>query len=185
MPVGNRQAASVQQVLAGRPDARSIEDGDKGFLTEPSEAKAFIESTGADCLAVSIGTAHGPYKFKGTPKLDIDRLVEIRRNVDVPLVLHGGSSVPQEIVAKAKKYGAQLGNMIGNTDEEIIKSIDAGIAKINIGTDLRLAYLAGLREVLATKPEVTEIPQIFGAANALAGEAARTRMKAFRSSGKA
>ena len=93
------------------------------IYTEPGDAKAFIEETGADFLAVSIGTQHGVYK--ATPKLDIPRLKEIRRTVDVPLVLHGGS---------------------GLSDDDFRNTIAGGISKINVYTDVILAAKKAVAE---------------------------------------
>lgn len=108
-------------------------DGGAGGYTVPSEAKEFVERTGVDSLAVAIGTAHGVYK--GEPKLDIDRLAEIREVVDVPLVLHGTSGVP---------------------DETVSKCIERGICKVNYATDLRIAFSKGVKEYLAKDSEVID-----------------------------
>lgn len=105
-------------------------DGGDGGYTVPSEAADFVEKTGVDSLAVAIGTAHGVYK--GTPKLDVDRLSEIRRVVSIPLVLHGTSGVP---------------------DEAVRECIRRGICKVNYATDLRIAFSAGLKEYLAKDPD--------------------------------
>lgn len=105
-------------------------DGGDGGYTVPSEAADFVEKTGVDSLAVAIGTAHGVYK--GTPKLDVDRLSEIRKVVSIPLVLHGTSGVP---------------------DEAVRECIRRGICKVNYATDLRIAFSAGLKEYLAKDPD--------------------------------
>ena len=106
--------------VGGKED--DLEGGDGGY-TVPAEAKIFAEQTGVDSLAVAIGTAHGVYK--GEPKLDLDRLSEIRKVVDIPLVLHGGSGVNHQC---------------------LLDAIGAGIAKINVGTELRQTYEAALAE---------------------------------------
>jgi tagatose 1,6-diphosphate aldolase GatY/KbaY len=98
--------------------------GDSGY-TDPSEAAEFIARTGADSLAVGIGTAHGIYK--GPPKLDIGRVADIRKRVDVPLVLHGASGLP---------------------DGSVRECVKNGICKVNYATELRIAYTAGVREAL-------------------------------------
>lgn len=108
-------------------------DGGDGIYTDPEEAKQFVEKTGVDSLAVAIGTAHGVYK--GEPKLDIDRLSEIRQVVDIPLVLHGTSGVP---------------------DETVEKCIERGICKVNYATDLRIAFSKGVKEVLDKNPDTID-----------------------------
>ena len=104
-------------------------DGGDGIYTDPEEAKQFVEKTGVDSLAVAIGTAHGVYK--GEPKLDIDRLSEIRQVVDIPLVLPGTSGVPDETVEKC-------------------------ICKVNYATDLRIAFSKGVKEVLDKNPDTID-----------------------------
>ena len=102
------------------------------------EAKEFVERTGVSSLAVAIGTAHGVYK--GEPKLDLDRLVEIRKVVDIPLVLHGAS---------------------GLSDDAVKESIKRGICKVNFATELRIAYSEGVKKVLADNPDSD--PKKYGA----------------------
>lgn len=114
-------------------------DGGDGGYTDPQEALEFVQKTGVDSLAVAIGTAHGVYK--GEPKLDLDRLVEIRKIVDVPLVLHGAS---------------------GLSEEAVKESIKRGICKVNFATELRIAYTEGVKELLEEKPETID-PKKYGA----------------------
>lgn len=106
-------------------------DGGAGGYTVPEEAAEFVERTNVDSLAVAIGTAHGVYK--GIPKLDIDRLAEIRKLVSIPLVLHGTSGVP---------------------DDAVRECIKRGICKVNYATDLRIAFSEGVKEVLSANPDV-------------------------------
>lgn len=106
-------------------------DGGNGGYTVPSEAAEFVEATGVDSLAVAIGTAHGVYK--GIPKLDVDRLSQIRELVSIPLVLHGTSGVP---------------------DDAVRECIRRGICKVNYATDLRIAFTGGVKEYLASDPNV-------------------------------
>ncbi len=157
----------------------------EAILTDPEAAKEFVERTNVDALAVAIGTSHGAYKFKGEPKLDFKRLTEIRGEVDVPLVLHGASGVPAWIIEKATKYGAQLAGAKGMPDESIKQAIRLGIAKINIDTDLRLAFTAKVREVLATTPTQFDPRKILGPAREAMKEVVRSKMRLFGSSGKA
>ena len=108
-------------------------DGGAGGYTDPAEAAEFVERTGVDFLAVAIGTAHGVYK--GIPKLDLERLSEIREAVSVPLVLHGTSGVP---------------------DDTVKECIKRGICKVNYATDLRIAFTEGVKSVLEEKPETID-----------------------------
>ncbi|PHV72134.1 fructose-1,6-bisphosphate aldolase, class II [Sporanaerobium hydrogeniformans] len=113
--------------VGGKEDDLEVKDA--GY-TDPLEAKEFVERTGVDSLAVAIGTAHGFYS--GTPKLDIDRLSEIRKVINIPLVLHGAS---------------------GLSDEDVIECIKRGICKVNFATELRVAFSEGVKSVLAKNPE--------------------------------
>ena len=113
-------------------------DGGSGGYTVPAEAKEFVERTGVSSLAVAIGTAHGVYA--GEPKLDVERLKEIRKLVSIPLVLHGAS---------------------GLSDESVRACIREGICKVNFATELRIAYSDGVKAVLAEKPGVFD-PKAYG-----------------------
>jgi len=157
----------------------------EAVLTDPNVAKEFIERTGVDALAVAIGTSHGAYKFKAEPKLDFERLKLIKERVNVPLVLHGASSVPQWIIEKASKYGAELTGARGIPEEHIKKAISLGISKINIDTDLRLAFTATIREVLANSPKEFDPRKILGPAKDAMKEVVKGKMRLFGSSGKA
>lgn len=123
--------------VGGKED--DLDGGEGSAYTDPIEAKVFVERTGVSSLAVAIGTAHGLYK--GEPKLDLERLSEIREVVSVPLVLHGGSGIP---------------------DETIIESIKRGICKVNYATELRIAYSEGVKKVLNENPETID-PKKYGA----------------------
>jgi fructose-bisphosphate aldolase class II len=157
----------------------------EAILTDPNAAKEFVEQTGVDALAVAIGTSHGAYKFKVEPKLDSERLKSIRQKINVPLVLHGASSVPSWIIKRATKYGAELSGAKGIPDEHIVKAISLGIAKINIDTDLRLAFTGTIREVLATSPKKFDPRKILGPAKEAMKEIVRGKMRLFGSSGEA
>ena len=148
--------------LGGIEDNISVDEKD-ARLTDPDEAERFIAETQCDTLAIAIGTSHGAYKFKGESKLAFNRLEEIRNRIDVPLVLHGASSVIPEVVEKANKFGANLGAAKGVPVEDIKKAISLGITKVNIDTDLRLAFTAGVREILTQKPELFDPRKIVGA----------------------
>jgi fructose-bisphosphate aldolase class II len=169
--------------LAG-VEERSVEEKD-AILTDPEIAKSFVEETGVDTLAVAIGTSHGAYKFKSEAKLDIERLKVISQKVQIPLVLHGASSVPQWLIEKADKYGAQLSSAKGIPEEEIKKAIALGIAKVNVDTDLRLAFTGSVREVLTTSPKEFDPRKILGPARETMKQVAKSKMQLFGSSGKA
>jgi fructose-bisphosphate aldolase class II len=169
--------------LAG-VEERSVEEKE-AILTDPEAAVDFVEKTGVDTLAVAIGTSHGAYKFKSEAKLDLERLKVISGKISVPLVLHGASSVPQWIVEKANKFGAELSGAKGIPEDQYRKAISLGIAKINIDTDLRLAFTATVREVLASSPKEFDPRKILGPAKAAMKEVAKGKMRLFGSSGKA
>jgi len=156
----------------------------EAVLTDPDAAEEFVKRTDVDALAVAIGTSHGAYKFKGEPKLDFERLKLIREKVGIPLVLHGASSVPSWIIEKAVKYGAELGGAKGIPEEHIRKAISLGIAKINIDTDLRLAFTATVREFLVKSPKMFDPRKILGSAKEAMKEVVKSKMLLFRSSGK-
>jgi fructose-bisphosphate aldolase, class II len=169
--------------LAGIEE-RSVEEKD-AILTDPETAKDFVEKTGVDALAVAIGTSHGAYKFKSESKLDIERLQRISQRIQIPLVLHGASSVPQALIDKASKFGAQLANAKGIPETEIKKAITLGIAKVNVDTDMRLAFTGSVREVLATQPKEFDPRKILGPAKESMKQVAKSKMQLFGSSGKA
>lgn len=154
-------------------------------LTDPKQAVDFVRQTKCDSLAIAIGTAHGLVKFKGTPHLDFKRLQEIKKVIKIPLVLHGASEVDQEMVRIAKKYGAKLPGAQGVTDALIRKAVRFGICKVNIDTDIRLAFDAGIREVIATKPEVWDPRKLMVKAKEYMTQVAMERMVSLGSKGKA
>ncbi len=119
------------------------------ILTSPIDAKNFIKKTGVDSLAISIGTSHGAYKFKGESKLEIELLKQINSLTNnFPLVLHGASSVSKNLVENFKIVGGDLLTAKGVDDKSIKDAIDGGICKINVDTDLRIAFTTGIRKSL-------------------------------------
>jgi fructose-bisphosphate aldolase class II len=157
----------------------------EAFLTDPQAAEGFVKRTEVDALAVAIGTSHGAYKFKGEAKLDFDRLKEIAKRIDIPLVLHGASGVPLSVLEKAERFGAKLPGAKGIPDDAIQRAIALGISKINIDTDLRLSFVGALREVLLTKPEEFDPRKILGPGREAIKQTVQSKMKLFGSSGKA
>ena len=136
-PAGIAVEAELGKV-GGKED--DLDGGEGSAHTDPQEAKEFVEKTGVSSLAIAIGTAHGLYK--GEPKIDLDRLSEIKKVVSIPLVLHGGSGIPDEIIKE---------------------SIRRGISKVNYATELRIAYSNGVKKVLKEDPEVID-PKKYGVA---------------------
>lgn len=138
--------------LAGIEDAVSVEVRDATY-TDPEEAKRFVEETGVDSLAVAIGTSHGAYKFKGTPKLDFERLKKIHETIpDTPLVLHGASTVMPEFVKMCNEYGGEIPGAQGVPEDMLTEAAKHGVCKINVDTDLRLAMTAKIRQCFAENP---------------------------------
>ena len=138
--------------IAGVEDMVSVKEKN-AVLTDPLQALDFVKKTGCDYLAVSIGTSHGAYKFKEDSSLDIKRLKQIVSLVKIPLVLHGASTVPRDMVEIASKYGADLTKTKGNDIKQIRQAVKNGIDKVNIDTDLRIAFDAGVREKLFISPK--------------------------------
>jgi fructose-bisphosphate aldolase class II len=156
----------------------------EAFLTDPQAAEEFVRRTEVDALAIAIGTSHGAYKFKGEVKLDFERLKEIAKSIDIPLVLHGASGVPSAVLEKAQQFGAKLPGAKGIPDDAIRKATSLGISKINIDTDLRLSFVGALREVLFTKPEEFDPRKILGPGREAIQHTVQSKMRLFGSSGK-
>ncbi len=125
-------------------------------LTDPDEAKEFVERTGCDSLAVAIGTSHGAYKFKGEAKLHFDRVAAIQQRLPgFPLVMHGSSSVPAEEVRRINAAGGALDpSAKGVNEDDFAKAIPLGVTKVNIDTDGRLVWTRVHREYFRDHPEV-------------------------------
>lgn len=170
--------------IAGIEDFVSVEEKN-AHLTNPQEAVKFVQETGIDALAIAIGTKHGAYKFSGAAQLDMVRLKEIRQMVHVPLVLHGASGVPIDMKNLCTKYGCKIDDAKGVSNEVIQEAISLGISKINIDTDLRIAFVAGMRQELTDNPEVIDPRLILGAGSKLITQVARAKMSLFGSSNKA
>ncbi len=162
-------------VLAGVEDEVSAEES---HYTKPEEVIDFSQRSGCDSLAISIGTSHGAYKFKPEqctrdpktgrlipPPLAFDVLDAIMVKLPgFPIVLHGSSSVPQEYVDIINKYGGKLPNAVGIPEDQLRKASKSAVCKINIDSDSRLAFTAGVRETLALHPEYFDPRQYCGKA---------------------
>ncbi|HDL60223.1 MAG TPA: class II fructose-1,6-bisphosphate aldolase [candidate division WOR-3 bacterium] len=180
-PLGITVEAELGRLLGKEDEVES----DVAIYTDPDDAKRFVDETEIDALAVAVGTSHGAYKFKGEAKLDIERIKKINSLTGVPLVLHGASGVPHELVEEAQKYGAVLKGAKGVPNEEIKKAIEAGIRKINIDTDLRISFLLGVRKYLSEHPEIFDPRKYLGEGRAQVKETVKKKMQLFGSSGKA
>jgi fructose-bisphosphate aldolase class II len=127
------------------------------MLTDPEQAASFVKETGVDALAIAIGTSHGAYKFSRKPTGDIlaiGRIKEIHARIpNTHLVMHGSSSVPQELLDVIRESGGRMKTTYGVPVEEIREGIRHGVRKVNIDTDIRLAMTAAMRRYLAAHPE--------------------------------
>ncbi|MBQ3146049.1 MAG: class II fructose-1,6-bisphosphate aldolase [Clostridia bacterium] len=138
--------------LAGIEDDVNVSEADAKY-TDPDQAKEFVERTGCDSLAIAIGTSHGAYKFKGEAKLRMDILKEIKEKIpNTPIVLHGASTVIPELVETCNKYGGDIPGAKGVPDEILHEASISGVSKINVDTDLRLAFTGEIRKALAENP---------------------------------
>ena len=158
----NPSKVSVEAELGKVGGKEDDLDGGDGGYTDPLEAKEFVERTGVGSLAVAIGTAHGVYK--GEPKLDLDRLSEIKEVVSVPLVLHGTSGVPDETVSECVKRG---------------------ICKVNYATDLRIAFSKGVKEVLDKNPDTIDPKKYSSLGREYVKEYAKSKILVCKSNNKA
>jgi len=170
--------------LGGIEDDVNVDDKD-AFLTDPAQAEDFVKRSGCHALAVAVGTSHGAYKFKSEAKLAMSRIADIKMRTGIPLVLHGASGVDPEVVAKAIKYGAELPGAKGVPDKAYREAISLGINKINIDTDLRLAWVASVREILANSPKVFDPRKILGPARDEVKKVIMNKMDIIGSTGKA
>lgn len=138
--------------LAGIEDDVNISASD-AMYTDPAQAEEFVRRTGVDSLAIAIGTSHGAYKFKGEAKLRFDILKQIKERIpNTPIVLHGASTVIPELVNMCNEYGGNIPGAKGVPDEILHEASISGVSKINVDTDLRLAFTGEIRKSLAENP---------------------------------
>ncbi len=147
--------------LGGIEEHINVSERD-AMMTDPEEARRFVEETGVDSLAVAIGTAHGQYKFP--PKLDFERLKRIKERVDVPIVLHGSSGVPAE---------------------DLVTAIRLGVRKVNIDTNIREAFCWTLRDAIMKNPDELDPRKLLKPAREAMTEVIREKIRIFGSNGKA
>mgnify|MGYP004670409481 CR=1 FL=1 len=138
--------------LAGIEDDVNVSEADAKY-TDPDQAKEFVERTGCDSLAIAIGTSHGAYKFKGEAKLRMDILKQVKEKIpNTPIVLHGASTVIPELVETCNKFGGDIPGAKGVPDEILHEASISGVSKINVDTDLRLAFTGEIRKALVENP---------------------------------
>lgn len=154
-------------------------------LTDPEEAQRFMAESGADYLAVAIGTSHGANKGRGRPHIDHKRLAAIASLVPQPLVMHGASGVPTDLVQRLNAAGGEMTDASGIHEDDVRLAVTQGIAKINTDTDLRLAFSVAVREVLKNKPQEFDPRKILGPARDEMRRIVVQRMKLFGSAGRA
>ncbi len=151
--------------LEGVEDDVKVASGE-GSYTDPDQAVEFVERTGCDSLAITIGTSHGAFKFKSEPKLDFERLEVIGSKLPkgYPLVLHGASTVIPEFVELCNKYGGDIPGARGVPEEMISKAAKMSVCKVNIDTDLRLAMTGIIRKELHDNPSAFDPRKYLGPA---------------------
>ena len=159
------------------------------LLTDPDEAKEFVEATGVDALAIAIGTSHGAYKFTKPPTgdiLSIQRIKDIHTKIpNTHLVMHGSSSVPQNWLAIINKYGGDMGETYGVPVSEIQEGIKHGVRKVNIDTDLRMASTGAVRKFLYENPSNFDPRKFLRAATDAMRDICIDRFEAFGAAGHA
>lgn len=159
------------------------------LLTDPEQAADFVKQTQLDALAIAVGTSHGAYKFTRKPTgdiLSIQRVKEIHERIpNTHLVMHGSSSVPQELLDEIRKFGGQFKETYGVPVEELQEAIKHGVRKINIDTDIRLAMTAAVRRFLHENPEEFDPRKFLKSASEAAKQLCKARYLAFGCEGQA
>ena len=159
------------------------------LLTDPDQAADFVKQTNCDALAIAIGTSHGAYKFTKKPTGDIlaiDRIREIHARIpNTHLVMHGSSSVPQELLAEIREFGGDMKETYGVPVEEIVNGIKHGVRKVNIDTDIRLAMTGAVRRYLAESPSKFDPRDYLKPAREAAKKICMARFRSFGCEGQA
>jgi len=174
--------------IGGIEDGHGIGAGDPTkYLTDPDQAVEFVERTGVDALAVAIGTSHGVYKFTQEPDhtvLVMDRIIEIHKKLpNTHLVMHGSSSIPQDLLKMVNDYGGKIKPTWGVPVKEIQLGIENGVRKINVDTDIRLAITGAIRKFLVEHPEEFDPRGYLTEARDLVQKVLAQRMIAFGQAG--
>ena len=182
---------SLETGMAGEEDGHGAEGklDHSSLLTDPEEAAQFVKATQLDALAIAIGTSHGAYKFTRKPTGDIlaiSRVKEIHARIpNTHLVMHGSSSVPQELLAIINQYGGKMKETYGVPVEEIQEAIKYGVRKINIDTDIRLAMTGAVRKFLAENPDKFDAREWLKPAREAAKQVCKARYIEFGCEGQA
>ncbi len=182
---------SLESGLAGEEDGSGAEGvlSKEQLLTDPDEAREFVEKTGVDALAIAIGTSHGAYKFTRPPTGDIlaiDRIAEINKAIpNTHLVMHGSSSVPQEWLKIINDFGGDMGETYGVPVDEIVRGIQSGVRKVNIDTDLRMAATGAIRRFMAQNRAVFDPRKYLGVSKDAMKGICKARYEAFGTAGQA
>lgn len=159
------------------------------MLTDPDEAVTFVAETGVDALAIAVGTSHGAYKFSSPPTTESLAICHIhtlhQRLPDTHFVLHGASSVGQDVLALIRQYGGDLPETYGVPVSEIQRAIPYGVRKVNIDTDLRLAFTAAVRETYVTQPRLIDPRELLAIARDAMAVVCQARFEAFGAAGQA
>jgi fructose-bisphosphate aldolase, class II len=177
--------------MAGEEDGSGAEGklSHDQLLTDPDQAADFVAKTGVDALAIAIGTSHGAYKFTRKPTGDIlamERIKEINAKIpNTHLVMHGSSSVPQDLLKIIRDHGGELRETYGVPVEEILQGIKHGVRKINIDTDIRLAMTGAIRRAMAKDPAEFDPRKYMKEAMLAAREVCVARYESFGCAGQA
>jgi len=183
--IAHAVGVSVEAELGTLKGIEDNVEAAESILVDPAQADDFVKRTRVDYLAPAIGTSHGAFKFKGKAKLDLQRLRKVKELTGIPLVLHGASSVPEEMVALANQYGGKIEGAKGVPFEVLKECVEAGINKVNTDTDLRITFIAVLRKMLTEKPGEIDPRKLFGPAIEAVKEIVKARMRVLGSSGRA
>lgn len=155
-------------------------------LTDPTQVEEFVKRTGVDALAIAIGTSHGAYKFKAEPKLAMNLVTEIHERVPkTALVMHGASSVPQDLVKAINDFGGKMKDSKGVPMEQIQQAIKLGIRKINVDTDGRLAFTAAIRKYMSEHPDAFDQRKYLGEGRTAIYKVMKQKMVDFGTAGHA
>lgn len=182
---------SLETLKADKEDGIGAEGKLKreDLLTNVEQAADFVKATQCDALAIAIGTSHGAYKFSKKPTgdvLSIQRLKEIHQRLpNTHLVMHGSSSVPQELLAEIRQFGGEMKETYGVPVEEIVEGIKNGVRKVNIDTDIRLAMTAAIRRFFVENPQKFDPREYLKPAREAAKKVCLSRFQAFGCEGQA
>ena len=182
---------SLETMKADKEDGHGAEGtmSREDLLTDVEQAADFVKQTNCDALAIAIGTSHGAYKFTKKPTGDIlaiDRIAEIHARIpNTHLVMHGSSSVPQELLAEIREFGGDMKETYGVPVEEIVKGIANGVRKVNIDTDIRLAMTGAIRRYMAEHPDKFDPRDYLKPAREAAKKICLARYEAFGCAGQA